>query len=102
IQKTRPQYVIALACTAFRRKDLPCTETIQGEWGIWSPGGRPAGAASFFLWFIAAKRCRQMSALGQSRNSSWPKEMPALPPKADIHRARRDVRFVPKADHKNL
>src|SRR5262249_27678037 len=28
-------------------KGLPCGETIQGEWGIWSPGGRPAGAASF-------------------------------------------------------
>jgi hypothetical protein len=30
-------------------KGLGCGETIQGEWGIWSPGGRPAGAASFLL-----------------------------------------------------
>jgi hypothetical protein len=30
-------------------KRLRCGETIQGEWGIWSPGGRPARAASSLL-----------------------------------------------------
>ena len=30
-------------------KGLHGGETIRGEWGIWSPGGRPAGAASSLL-----------------------------------------------------
>jgi hypothetical protein len=36
-----------------------------------------------------------MSALGQKRTSEHDWIMSALPPKADIDRARRDVRFVP-------
>src|SRR6516162_8614195 len=39
-----------------------------------------------------------MSALGHKRTSRSVERMSALPPKADIHRARWDVRFVPKAD----
>jgi hypothetical protein len=41
---------------------------------------------------------RCMPALGQKRtfHCIWP--MSALPPKADIRRGNRDVRFVPKAD----
>ena len=38
-----------------------------------------------------------MSALGQKQTLKRPHPMSALPPKADIDRARRDVRFVPKA-----
>ena len=38
-----------------------------------------------------------MSALGQKRTLDL-HPMSALPPKADIDRDRRDVRFVPKAD----
>lgn len=38
-------------------KGLPCGETISlwGEWGIWSPGGRPAGAASSLLVTLLSK-----------------------------------------------
>jgi hypothetical protein len=36
--------------------------------------------------------------VGQKRTLVTPKGMSALPPKADIPRDRRDVRFVPKAD----
>ena len=39
-----------------------------------------------------------MSALGQERTFLIIGRMSALPPKADIDRARPDVRFVPKAD----
>src|SRR5215472_9869427 len=39
-----------------------------------------------------------MSALGQKRTFSPRNAMSALPPKADIGRAGRDGRFVPKAD----
>ena len=39
-----------------------------------------------------------MSALGQKRTLEYARAMSALPPKADIDRACRDVRFVPKAD----
>ena len=39
-----------------------------------------------------------MSALGQKQTSGYLRSMSALPPKADIGSARRDVRFVPKAD----
>ena len=39
-----------------------------------------------------------MSALGQKRTSKHVRAMSALPPKADIHRRGRHVRFVPKAD----
>src|SRR5215469_5974070 len=39
-----------------------------------------------------------MSALGQKQTSAHVHAMSALPPKADIHRARWDVCFVPKAD----
>jgi hypothetical protein len=39
-----------------------------------------------------------MSALGQKRTWQQVRLMSALPPKADIDRARRDVCFVPKAD----
>ena len=39
-----------------------------------------------------------MSALGQKQTCAGQKVMSALPPKADICGATRDVRFVPKAD----
>jgi hypothetical protein len=39
-----------------------------------------------------------MSALGQKRTSDWRLLMSALPPKADIAECDWDVRFVPKAD----
>src|SRR6516164_5429352 len=40
----------------------------------------------------------RMSALGQKQTLAKVRLMSALPPKADIDRACRDVRFVPKAD----
>jgi hypothetical protein len=46
-----------------------------------------------------------MSALGQKQTSAHVRVMSALPPKADMDRACRDVRFVPKADvepHKKI
>ena len=39
-----------------------------------------------------------MSALGQKRTYAVQNVMSALPPKADMCTATRDVRFVPKAD----
>jgi hypothetical protein len=39
-----------------------------------------------------------MSALGQKQTSRHLKPMSALPPKADIADAMRNVRFVPEAD----
>src|SRR5262249_58199147 len=39
-----------------------------------------------------------MSALGQKQTLGKVRPISALPPKADIDRACRDVRFVPKAD----
>jgi hypothetical protein len=39
-----------------------------------------------------------MSALGQKQTSLFAQVMSALPPKADIERHDRHVRFVPKAD----
>ena len=39
-----------------------------------------------------------MSALGQKQTCAAQKVMSALPPKADMCSATRDVRFVPKAD----
>jgi hypothetical protein len=39
-----------------------------------------------------------MSALGQKQTSEQVRPMSALPPKADIVDAMRNVRFVPKAD----
>ena len=39
-----------------------------------------------------------MSALGQKQTCAAQKVMSALPPKADMCAATRDVRFVPKAD----
>jgi hypothetical protein len=39
-----------------------------------------------------------MSALGQKQTFAAQNAMSALPPKADICGATRDVRFVPKAD----
>ena len=39
-----------------------------------------------------------MSALGQKQTFAAQKPMSALPPKADMCGATRDVRFVPKAD----
>jgi hypothetical protein len=39
-----------------------------------------------------------MSALGQKQTFAVQKRMSALPPKADMCGAKRDVRFVPKAD----
>ena len=39
-----------------------------------------------------------MSALGQKQTFAVQKAMSALPPKADMCGATRDVRFVPKAD----
>ena len=39
-----------------------------------------------------------MSALGQKQTCALKKFMSALPPKADMCGATRDVRFVPKAD----
>ena len=41
---------------------------------------------------------RLMSALGQKQTCAAQKVMSALPPKADMCGATRDVRFVPKAD----
>ena len=43
-----------------------------------------------------------MSALGQKRTCAAQKGMSALPPKADMCGATRDVRYVPKADIANL
>ena len=43
-------------------------------------------------------RLHGMSALGQKRTCAAQKGMSALPPKADMCGATRDVRFVPKAD----
>jgi hypothetical protein len=40
-----------------------------------------------------------MSALGQKQTSVHVRVMSGLPPKADIDRACRDVRFVPKTDN---
>ena len=42
--------------------------------------------------------CSPMSALGHKRTYAVQKGMSALPPKADMCGAIRDVRFVPKAD----
>jgi hypothetical protein len=39
-----------------------------------------------------------MSALGQKQTSNLVRVMSTLPPIADIDRACRDIRFVPKAD----
>ena len=39
-----------------------------------------------------------MSALGQKRTCAVQNGMSALPPKADMCGAKRDVRFVPEAD----
>ena len=39
-----------------------------------------------------------MSALGHERTFAVQKGMSALPPRADIDRSHRDVRFVPEAD----
>jgi hypothetical protein len=46
----------------------------------------------------SSNREARMSALGQKRTLRRVHLMSALPPKADIGRARWDVRFVPKAD----
>jgi hypothetical protein len=55
--KARGRHLIAIACTAFRRKDCPVVRPFHlGEWGIWSPGGRPAGAASSLLAKDEARR----------------------------------------------
>jgi hypothetical protein len=43
-----------------------------------------------------------MSALGQKQTSEGVYAMSALPPKADIHRRERHVRFVPKAEVGNI
>ena len=54
--KTRGRHLIALACMAFCRKDCPVVRPFHlGEWGIWSPGGRPAGAASSLLVTLLSK-----------------------------------------------
>jgi hypothetical protein len=42
-------YLFALALHGIRRKDCLVLRPFRGEWGIWSPGGRPARAASFLL-----------------------------------------------------
>ena len=42
-----------------------------------------------------------MSALGQKQTSPHVQPMSALPPKADIDRARWDVRFVPIGDQRH-
>ena len=47
-----------------------------------------------FLNFLA----QVMSGLGQKQTSKCFRPMSALPPKADMVRHNRDVRFVPKAD----
>ena len=39
-----------------------------------------------------------MSALGHQRTCAAQSDMSALPPKADMCSAKRDVRYVPKAD----
>jgi hypothetical protein len=46
----------------------------------------------------AAQNMPLMSALGQKRTLQCIRVMSALPPKADIHRRKRHVRFVSKAD----
>ena len=43
-----------------------------------------------------------MSALGQKQTLEHLRAMSALPPKADMDRHGHDVRFVPKADIKNV
>ena len=43
-----------------------------------------------------------MSALGQKQTCAVQNVMSALPPKADMCGANRDVRFVPKADISQL
>jgi hypothetical protein len=45
-----------------------------------------------------SKISRLMSALGQKQTLQHVCRMSALSPKADIDRARQDVRFVPEAD----
>ena len=50
------------------------------------------------LGLILVKRSAGMSALGQKRTCAVQNVMSALPPKADMCGATRDVRFVPKAD----
>jgi len=47
---------------------------------------------------LPCSHAQRMSALGQKRTFSPRNAMSALPPKADIDRACRDVRFVPQAD----
>jgi hypothetical protein len=48
--------------------------------------------------FPSAGQDLPMSALGHKRTSAHVRMTSALPPKADIGGAQRDVRFVPKAD----
>src|SRR5262249_47633132 len=50
-------FLIAPCLHGISKKGLSCSETIRGEWGIWSPGGRPAGAASFLLMVNAGSVC---------------------------------------------
>ena len=47
---------------------------------------------------ISTLKGRGMSALGQKQTFAVQKAMSALPPKADMCGATRDVRFVPRAD----
>jgi CBS domain-containing protein len=68
---------------------------------FWRGIGRTDADASRDLWCPETLNRRSpglMSALGQKRTSEDVKDMSALPPIADIDRACRDVRFVPKAD----
>ena len=47
---------------------------------------------------VNSRSHRRMSELGQKRTSQQVRAMSALPPKADIDRGRRNVRFVPEVD----
>jgi len=55
----------------------------------------------FGLRIVTPKRDAAISALGQKRTFSDVQAMSALPPKADIRRRDRHVRFVPKAEIEN-
>ena len=43
-----------------------------------------------------------MSALGQKRTFAVQTAMSALPPKADMRSAKRDVRFAPESGHSSV
>jgi len=86
-------------------KELRRGETIQGEWGIWSPRGRPAGAASFLLVGQCRPRLSEKPTIQSLFKSANIRPvccaeiaMSALPLKADIRLSFDDVRYGPTAD----